>query len=128
MTDRVRSLRYWIPTVLIALNWTYGGIASLLRVESSMEVFRRLGYPEYFAALLGTAQLLGVIAILAPVPRTLREWAYAGLIFDASAAIFSLMAIGTPLWQVSIPAVAVALVLMSYRGWRGRMAVALAKA
>jgi len=32
-----------------------------------MEVFHRLGYPDYFAAMLGTAQLLGVLAILAPV-------------------------------------------------------------
>ena len=115
------NLTYWIPTLLIALNWTFGGITSLLKTESSMEVFRRLGYPGYFAVMLGIAQLLGVIAILAPVPRRLREWAYAGLTFDVAAAIVSLLAIGTPIWQVSIPVIALILVLTSYVAWRWRV-------
>src|ERR1700680_508392 len=96
-------LTYWIPTILVALNWTFGGVSALLRTESSMQVFGRLGYPEYFPAMLGTAQLLAVVAILAPVPRALREWAYAGLAFDVTAAIISLSAIGTPALEVSIP-------------------------
>ena len=115
------NLVYWIPTGLIALNWTFGGVSALLRTPSSIEVFSRLSYPHYFAVMLGTAQLLGVVAILAPVPRTLREWAYAGFTFDVLAAIASLVAIGTPIWQVSIPGVALALVLVSYGAWRGRL-------
>jgi hypothetical protein len=83
-----------------------------------MEVFHRLGYPEYFAMLLGTAQLLGVLAILAPVPRTLREWAYAGFTFDASAAIVSLLAVGSPISHVLPAAIALPLVLTSHRAWR----------
>lgn len=121
MSDPWRSRLYWFSTGLIALNWTYGGISSLLRTPSSMEVFARLGYPEYFATLLGTAQLLGVLAVLAPVPRTLREWAYAGLTFDVTAAIVSLLAVGTQVWQVSIPVVALVVLQTSYRGWRGRL-------
>jgi hypothetical protein len=70
--------------------------------------------------MLGTAQLIGVVAILAPVPRAIREWAYAGLTFDVIAAIISLLAIGTPTWQVSIPVVALVLVLTSYITGRGR--------
>ena len=54
-----------------------------MKTGASLEVFHRLGYPDYFAPMLGTAQLLGVVAILAPVPVMLREWAYAGLAFDA---------------------------------------------
>jgi hypothetical protein len=121
MRNPKSNLTYWIPTVLIALNWTFGGVSALLKTQSSMEVIRRLGYPGYFAVMLRTAQLLGVIAILAPVPRRLREWAYAGLTFDVSAAIVSLLAIGTPIWQVSIPAIALMLVLTSYVAWRGRL-------
>ena len=115
------TLLYWIPTVLIALNWTFGGASSLLKAPTSMEVFHRLGYPEYFATLLGTAQLLGVLAILAPVPRTLREWAYAGFTFDASAAIFSLWAVGSPISHVLPATIALPLVLTSYRAWRTKI-------
>jgi uncharacterized membrane protein len=118
MHDFKSNLTYWIPTILIALNWTFGGVSALLRTESSIEVFSHLGYPEYFSVMLGTAQLAGVVAILAPVPRALREWAYAGLTFDVIAAIISLLAIGTPAWQVSIPVVALVLVLTSYFAWR----------
>ena len=118
------SLVYWIPTGLVALNWTFGGVSTLLRTTSSMEVFSRLGYPEYFAALLGTAQILGVVAILAPVPRVLREWAYAGLTFDVTAAIFSLLAVGVPTRHVGIPVFALALVLTSYLAWRERLTAA----
>jgi hypothetical protein len=121
MSKFTSRLAYWIPTGLIALNWTFGGVSTLLKTPSSMEVFSRLGYPEYFAALLGAAQILGVVAILAPVPRVLREWAYAGLTFDAIAAIFSLLAIGVPAWH---PVVALAMVLTSYLAWKDRLTLA----
>jgi hypothetical protein len=121
MSKFTSRLAYWIPTGFIALNWTFGGVSTLLKTPSSMEVFSRLGYPEYFAALLGAAQILGVVAILAPVPRVLREWAYAGLTFDATAAIFSLLAIGVPAWH---PVVALAMVLTSYLAWKDRLTLA----
>jgi hypothetical protein len=121
MHNSKSNLAYWIPTILIALNWTFGGISALLKTDSSLDVIRRLGYPSYFAVMLGTAQLIAVIVILAPFPRTLREWAYAGLTFDVTAAIISLLAIGTPVWQVSIPVVALVSVLASYRAWRFRL-------
>ncbi len=120
MNNIKNNLIYWIPTILVAGLWTYGGISSLLKLESSMEVYSRLGYPTYFSVLLGSAQLLGVITILAPVPRTLREWAYAGLTFDVSSAIFSILATGAPISNVSIPVIALLLVLTSYLAWRSR--------
>lgn len=112
------SLAYWIPTILIALLWTFGGTNALLRTESSVEVIRRLGYPAYFGVMLGVAQLLGVAAILAPVPRTLREWAYAGFAFDVIAAIVSSLAIGSPLVHIIFPMLALTMLLASYRAWR----------
>jgi len=115
------TLLYWIPTILIALNWTFGGASSLLKAPTSIEVFHRLGYPDYFATMLGTAQLLGVLAVLAPVPRTLREWAYAGFTFDASAAIISLLAAGSPISSALPAAISLPLVLTSYRAWRARI-------
>jgi hypothetical protein len=111
---------YWISTGLIALNFTFGGISSVVKSQSSLEVFRHLGYPDYFAVMLGGAQLLGVAAILGPVPRTLREWAYAGLTFDASAAAISLLAIGTSISQVIFPIIALGLIAVSYWTWRSR--------
>jgi len=119
-----RSLKgrliYWVPTVLIAAIWLSGAIVSLRKSDASMEVFHRLGYPDYFATILGCAQLLGVIALLAPVPKTLREWTYAGFAFDACAAIASLLAIGEPIAKLGFPIFALALVLGSHRAWRSQ--------
>ncbi len=83
---------------------------------------RQLGYPDYFLVLLGVAKVLGVIAILAPVPRVLREWAYAGFTFNVVSAFVSLLAIGTPLHDAWFPIVALALILLSHSGWRRRSA------
>jgi hypothetical protein len=112
------NLFYWVPTIFIAGIWLSGALASLFRVQVSMEVFHRLGYPGYFVTLLGSAQLLGVAALLAPVPRTLREWAYAGLAFDACAATASLVAIGEPISKLGFPLFALALLLVSHQAWQ----------
>jgi hypothetical protein len=114
---RLRLL-YWIPTALIALVMAGGGLGDALRTESGLHVFHHLGYPDYFATILGVAKLLGVVALLAPVPRTLREWAYAGFTFDVGGAILSILAVGEPPSHVAIPLFALAMLQLSYFAWR----------
>ena len=43
--------------------------------------FVQLGYPTYTLYFNAIAKFLGGIAIVAPVPRVLKEWAYAGYLF-----------------------------------------------
>jgi hypothetical protein len=50
----------------------------------------------YFIPFIGVAKALGVIAILIPGFLRLKEWAYAGLLFDLIGAIYSMIAIGVP--------------------------------
>jgi hypothetical protein len=119
-----RKLAYWVPPVLVVLNAIGGGLLDAFRWAPGMEVFHHLGYPDYFATLLGTAKVLGGIALVAPVPRTLREWAYAGLVFDATAAVFSILEVGDPLPHVIIPTLYLALTIVSFRAWRARSAAA----
>jgi len=117
-----RRLAYWVPLILVVLNAVGGGLLDAFRWSSGMEVFHHLGYPDYFATLLGTAKVLGGIALVAPVPHTLREWAYAGLVFDSTAAVFSILAVGDPVPHVIIPTVYLALTIVSFRAWRARSA------
>lgn len=56
----------------------------------------------------------------APVPRTLREWAYAGLTFDACAATTSRVAIGEPISKLGFPLLALVLLLVNHQVWRSR--------
>jgi hypothetical protein len=120
MTSRATNVLYWISTgLLVALNLE-GGVANAMRTESTLQVIHALGYPSYFAAMLGVAKLLGVAAIALPVPRVLREWAYAGFAFDVIAAIISLAVVGPVSWVLAIPAFCLAIVLVSYWTWRKR--------
>jgi hypothetical protein len=119
--SRAARYAYWACTILIALLMLQGGIVDLMRTDSAMEVMKFLGYPAYFTVLLGVAKVLGAIAILAPVPRVLREWAYAGFTFDTIAAIISLAAVGVVNWTLMIPGLALAFVLCSYVLWRRRL-------
>lgn len=90
-----RTLAYWIATGLLAAMFTMGGFMDLTLGDPVVQQMRDMGYPDYFTRLLGVWKLLGVLAILAPAPRRLREWAYAGLFFDLSGAVISHIAVGT---------------------------------
>jgi hypothetical protein len=122
--SRTTNVVYWITTTLLALMMVQGGISELLHTEGSVQVMRALGYPDYLNTILGIAKLLGVAAILLPVPRTLREWAYAGFTFDVGGAIASFVAAGLVNWTLLIPILSLALVLTSYWMWRRREATA----
>src|SRR5258705_10677808 len=99
-----------------------GGISELMHTEGSNQVMRSVGYPVYLNTILGGAKLLGVAAILLPVPRTLREWAYAGFAFDIAGATASFVAVGQVNWLLLIPIISLALVQTSYLTWRRRTA------
>jgi uncharacterized membrane protein YphA (DoxX/SURF4 family) len=105
---------YWILTGLAVLLMALSAIPDVLRDPQAVAIFEHLGYPPYLLPFLGTAKLLGVAALLVPRLRRLTEWAYAGLIFDLSGALYSHLSIGDP-WRVwAIPLAGLVLVGGSY--------------
>ncbi len=62
-----------------------------------------LGYPPYFVTVLGAWKVLGALAILAPGAPRLKEWAYAGIMFDLTGAALSHAAIGHPAVKAIAP-------------------------
>jgi len=115
------AMLYWVPTILVVLNAAVGGVFDAIRAREALDVFRHLGYPDYFATLLGVAKVLGGVALVAPIPRTLREWAYAGLTFDVIAAIASIVAVGDPVRNTIIPMLFLVLTWVSFTMWRRRV-------
>lgn len=87
---------YWILTGLLAVLMGSGSIPDILSVPDAVALFQHLGYPAYLLPFLGIAKLLGVIAILVPGFPRLKEWAYAGFVFDLSGAMYSSIAVGDP--------------------------------
>jgi len=74
-----KKITYWISTALVAIVITVSGVLSLIHSPSMVKAFAHLGYPPYFAYLLGVAKVLGVCALLIPGWATVKEWAYAGI-------------------------------------------------
>lgn len=93
MTKRNKII-YWIATSLLAFGMLQSGIFALMRAKEWIDLVTGLGYPVYFLTILGTWKILGVIAILIPRFRLLKEWAYAGFFFAMVGALASHLAIG----------------------------------
>jgi hypothetical protein len=54
-----------------------------------------MGYPPYFITLLGISKIAGIIALLVPHKLLwLKDWVFAGLVFDLIFAFASGYAIG----------------------------------
>lgn len=108
-------IAYWTFTVLAALLFAVPGAALLLRIPHFTEDMAQLGYPSYFLTILGVWKLLGVFAILVPGLPRLKEWAYAGMIFDLSSAVISRTATGGAAITILPPLLVVAIVIVSWK-------------
>ena len=88
---------YWIFTGLMLALMLFSGISGLMNpVPAKALISAHLGYPEYFVPLTSVAKLLGVVAILVPGFPRLKEWVYAGFVFDLVIAIYSFIVVGDP--------------------------------
>jgi hypothetical protein len=108
------EIGYWVATGLAALASAFGGVMDLARPPEVIAGLQHLGYPGYFALILGAWKLLGAAALLAPRLPRLKEWAYAGMLFDLTGAAASHAAVGDPAGKVIVPLVLLAIVLASW--------------
>ncbi len=89
------NIIYWISTGLVSALMTLSAIPDIIKVPDAVEmVTKHLGYPPYFLPFIGVAKLLGSIAILVPGFPRIKEWAYAGFVFDLIAAMYSSISVG----------------------------------
>ena len=109
-----RRILYWLATGAVALLFAVPGAALLAGVPHFTVEMARLGYPGYFLTLFGLLKIVGAVTILAPGFARLKEWAYAGMVFDALFAAYSRGAIGDPLPQIILPLLIGGLVLTSW--------------
>jgi uncharacterized membrane protein len=80
---------YWIATALLAFGMLQSGLLAVLRTDQWVKLVTALGYPVYFLTILGVWKILGVIAILVPGFKIVKEWAYAGFFFAMTGALAS---------------------------------------
>lgn len=114
MTQKSKTIWYWIVTGILSFCLFSGGLAQALQVQGVVQGFKPLGYPNYFISLIGIWKMLGIIAILVPGFKLLKEWAYAGLFFTMTGAVISHIASNDIHAQIVAPIVFTIFTVLSW--------------
>jgi len=90
---KTRTIVYWIVTALFCLQMGFTVYAQL-RLPQVAEMFRHLGFPDYFRVELSWAKVVGIVLLLGPVPARFKEWAYAGFAITLASALIAHFSVG----------------------------------
>ncbi|MBX7152693.1 DoxX family protein [bacterium] len=112
--EKVKTVIYWIATGLTVLNYAFGGVMYMSANEQVAAGMAQLGYPLYFAVMLGVWKFLGAIALAVPKFPLVKEWAYAGMFFNLTSAAISNAVVGNPAGDVIAPLIGLVLVIVSW--------------
>ena len=114
LAGRLRRVAYWTATAILTVECVVGGVMAILRMQPFLGILRHLGYPPYLTSILGVWYLLAGLALVAPRFPRLKEWAYAGLIFNYTGAVVSHLAAGDDAAAVIPPIVFALLAVTSW--------------
>jgi hypothetical protein len=109
----IKRIIYWITTLLVSAMMGFSAFAYLTHQPMMTRGFADLGYPPYFQNILGVAKVLGVLVLLSPGLKRLKEWAYAGFVITFISAFVSHMEMGEQP-KAAAPVVALVVLLISY--------------
>jgi hypothetical protein len=104
----------WTVTGLMAVLLLLSAVPDVLRIPDALAVFKHLGYPPYLLVFLGTAKIVGVVSVLLRGLPRIKEWAFAGLIFDVTGALYSHLSVGDAPRAWAPAFIALTLVVGSY--------------
>jgi|KBSMisStandDraft_5_1062788.scaffolds.fasta_scaffold02895_2 hypothetical protein len=90
---KVKAL-YWIFTGLFIAFMLVTSLSQVISSKGAEEVMTILQMPMYLLPLLGISKLLAIAAIVISGFPKIKEWAYAGVMFDFIAATYCMIAVG----------------------------------
>jgi hypothetical protein len=105
---------YWLITFLAAGFIVMSAVPDLTKSQPALDVFSHLGYPVYLLPFLGSLKIAGAIVMLIPSAVRLKEWAYAGIVFDLLGALYSHLQVGDVVTAILPCMIALILVSCSY--------------
>ena len=112
---KIRNIAYVVTTVQLTIAFVGSGVANLFRLDHIAHDMMRLGYPTYFMTVLGVWKVLGALVVALPRLPRLKEWAYAGMIFDLTGAAASRAASNDGAAATLIPLALAVAALVSWR-------------
>ena len=110
-----RNTGYWVATILFSLVYFGSGLADVLHASPVIQTLGHLGYPAYFASIIGPWKIAAAITLVAPGLPKVKEWAYAGVVFDLTGALASHAVLGDHGPKQIVPIVLLGLLVVSYR-------------
>ena len=108
------KIYFWLSTGFIFLM---EGVMPALtsQTELAKEGINHLGYPQYFGNALVIFKVLGVLALVIPnLPKRIKEWAYAGFVFDFLFASISHGVVDGINFQTFLPLIVLLILMVSY--------------
>jgi hypothetical protein len=117
MNTKSITITYRVLTVLFFIAMLMDAFGGITRQEAGQEVMRHLGYPVYVLTIFGIAKLLGAIAILQNRFKVIKEWAYAGFIFNFIGAILSRAFVGDSVALLIPPVIMIVYTLATRHFW-----------
>jgi uncharacterized membrane protein YphA (DoxX/SURF4 family) len=81
-TLKTLKITYWASTGLFCCVFLFTGTSYLLHTQIMDTKFHEIGFPLYIMNLIGILKIAGAITLLVPKYPRLKEWAYAGFVFD----------------------------------------------
>ena len=118
-----RNTGYWVATVLFSLVYFGSGLADVLHASPVIQTLGHLGYPAYFASIIGPWKIAAAITLVAPGLPKVKEWAYAGVVFDLTGALASHAVLGDHGPKQIVPIALLGLLVVSYRSRFGNRVV-----
>jgi len=112
--EKRKLIVYWIATGLMAFGMLASGLQQILHTKAMVDIIVHVGYPLYFLSIIGVWKILGVIAVLVPPFKLVKEWAYAGLFFAMSGAFVSHVAVGDGIKDLIGPLMQCVFIVLSW--------------
>jgi uncharacterized membrane protein len=111
---RAGKITYWFSTIWLASGMLASGLQQIFHTKGFVDIISHIGFPLYFLYILGIWKILGIITILIPKFRLLKEWAYAGFFFAMSGAVISHIATGDSIREIAPALTLLILVVISW--------------
>lgn len=85
-----------------------------MRLPYVRTIIEHLGYPSYFLVILGAWKVAGATALLVPGFPRVKEWAYAGALFNYTGAAASHLIVGYETREVLVLTILMAALVASW--------------
>lgn len=110
----IRTIVYWLFTVLLVFPYAGGAYFDYVQPDEIRPDLERLGYPLFFFKILAVWKGLAVIALLAPGLPRLKEWTYAGIVFNLTGAAATHVFLNHAISDIITPLVILVFAAISY--------------